>query len=346
MRALDIRQAAYSRERIDRAVLSGAEAVDSITQRRFFYDTTTHSWDWPNFQYAAPWRVWFDSHEMAGAPSLFVTGSLLPVPVVIAPGQYIMQPVNDGPPWTYIELRRDLNSAYGYNETPQNDIAITGPFGYWMRTRAAGSLAASVSTTGITTIMVNDGVSVGVGDVVNVDSERMIVYDSNYTDTTITFGGLSTAQANDNIVNVADGTQFARDEIIQVDSEWMLIQAIQGNNLIVKRGYDASVLSAHTGGTIWARRSLSVLRGALGSVAATHTDGAAIAVDETPGLCRQLAIAEAVVWLTQEPGAYGGSSAPMQPSSEGEPAPGAGLPDLRTRVLASRYTRKARSRVI
>jgi hypothetical protein len=346
MRALDIRQAAYSRERIDRAVLSGAEAVDSLTQRKFFYETTTHSFDWPNYQYAYPWRIWLDNKEMAGTPSLFVTGSLLPIPVVIPVGSYIMQPINSGPPWTYIELRRDTNSAFGYNETPQLDIAITGPFGYWQRVRPAGSLAATVSSTSATTVTVSDGVSVGVGDTMNIDSERMIVTGSHYIDTTISFAGLSTAQANDNIVNVADGTQFAEDETIQVDSEWLLIQSIQGNNLIVKRGWDASVLSSHTGGTIWARRSLSVLRGALGSVAATHTSGAAISVDETPGLIRQLAIAEAVVWLSQEPGAYGGASAPMQPSAQGEPAPGAGLPDLRNRVANSHYSRKARTRVI
>ncbi|MGI0086026.1 MAG: hypothetical protein ACREBQ_13185, partial [Nitrososphaerales archaeon] len=208
-----------------------------------------------------------------------------------------------------------------------------------------------------TTVNVSDGTSVGVGDVLIADAESMVVADSAYADTTVTFSGLSTAQASDNQVGVPSGAAFAIGEVVQVDSEWLLIQNISGNNLIVKRAWDGSVLAGHTGGTIWARRVLSVLRGQLGTMAATHTTEALLSVNAVPGLVHELAIAEAIDWLTQEPSAYSagmsatmtGWSAAMGQRTMGqqkEPMPGIGLYDLRQMVMNSRYCRKARSRVI
>jgi hypothetical protein len=351
-RALDIKQASYDNGRIDRAICAGTDAVESLTQRKFYPLDATRMWDWPNFQYAYPWRLWLDQYELAAIPTAITTGSLLPVPVVIPVSSVICHPINEGPPFTRIELRRDKNSAFGYNSTPQLDISITGTFGYWMKTRAAGSLAASALAAD-QTITVSDGVSPGVGDVVIIDSERMIVDDAQYVSTGVSFVGLSTAKASDNIVTVADGTKFTVGEVLQVDSEWLLIASITGNNLTVIRAWDASILSAHTGGTIYARRLLNVLRGSLGTTAASHSNNAPIVVSDVPGLVREMAIAESVVYLTQEPNAYGGAAAPQKATTQArggfnvsEMPAGAGLPDIRQRLGNSKFTRKARSRVI
>lgn len=351
-KALDVKQASYTNNQVDRAICSATDSVEDMTGRKFYPVDATRKWDWPNFQYSYPWRLWLDRSELAAPATLVTTGSLLPTPIVIPSAAIIYQPVNSGPPFTSIQLRRDLNNAFGYNTTPQLDIAITGTFGYWMKTRAAGTLAAPVLLAD-PTVTVSDGVSIGVGDVIIVDSERMIVIDANVVNTGITYSGLSQASAADNIVMVADGTQFVAGEVLQVDAEWLLILSIVGNVLVVKRAWDASIISGHAGGTIYARRLLSVLRGALGTTAATHTSGTSIVVSDVPALVRQLTIAEAEVSLAQEPTAFGGAAS-MQKSTTSaksgfnvsESIPGVGLSDIRNQVKNSRFTRKARTRVI
>jgi hypothetical protein len=351
-RALDVKQAAYTDNQVDRAICSATDAVESLTGRKFYPLDATRRWDWPNYQYSYPWKVWLDQYELAAIPTQVTTGSLLPNPVVIPVSAVICHPINEGPPFTRIELRRDMNFAFGYNNTPQLDIAITGTFGYWMQTRAAGTLASSALATDLT-LTVSDGVSTGVGDVIIVDSERMIITGTRFIDTTISYSGLSSASAADNIVMVADGTKFTQGEVLQVDSEWILIQSIVGNTMVVKRAWDASILTSHGSGTLYARRQINVLRGQLGTAAAIHSNNAPIVVNDVPSLARQLAIAEAVVWLTQEPNAYGGQAAPQKAVTQNrggygvsDPPAGAGISDLRQRVENNKITRKARTRVI
>jgi hypothetical protein len=346
MRALDVQQAAYRSESVDRAIVAAAEAVDGLAQRRFFTEIKTCSWDWPNFQYTYPWKLWLEAQELAGQPTLVVSGSLEPIPTIIPSGDYILGPVNIGPPFTNIELRRDTNAAFGFGSTPQLDIAITGPFGYWDKTRLAGSLTAGIGTTDLV-VSVSNANLVGVGDVLICGAERMVVWDANYVDTGIVFlTGITTAQASDRVGTVTDGTKFSRGEVIMVDFEWMMIVQIVGNNIVVKRAWDGSALATHAGGDIWAERSYSVLRGQLGTISATATTGTALSVSEVPGLIRELAIAESVVWLAQEPAGYSGASAAQPQGSQNEPKPGAGLPDLRARVLNSKYTRNLRKRAV
>ncbi len=331
-RASEFKYAAYANERIDRAILSAADAVEGLTQRRFYPEDRTVKKDWPNFQYAYPWRVWLDKDELAAQPTQVVTGSLNPVPTVIPSTDYIAHPINTGPPFRSIELRRDKSSSFGAGSSPQLDIGITGTFGYWTKTRIAGALAADMTTTTQTTASISNSALVGVGDILICGTERMIVQDAQFVNTAAAFSGLSSASAADKIVSVVDGTQFGVGEVLLVDSEWVLIEAITGNNLIVRRAWDASVLAVHTSGTLWARRLLTVLRGQLGTISATHTTGAVLSVSEVPGLIRELAIAEAEVFLAQETGGYG----------EATPKAGPGLPDIRQTVINSVYTRKAR----
>ena len=191
-----------------------------------------------------------------------------------------------------------------------------------------------------------------------VDSERMLVTDASYITTGITpLSGCTTAQANDVTLAVPSGPAFTVGEVILLDSEWMLVQNIIGNNLIVKRGWDGSILSTHALPVIWARRLLSVLRGQLGTVAASHSNLAPITIQQAPGQVKQLNIAEAIVSLIAEPSGYAGQTGGNTTNgSTGignttfqtrmkEPMPGPGLPMLREQVYTL-YGRKVRSRVI
>lgn len=341
-RALEIKQAAYASDDIDRANLAAAEAVEGLTQRRFYPEDKTVKFDWPNFQYAPPWKLYLDQYELAAAPSKVVSGALLPAPVEFTSGQYILHPVNEGPPYKRLELRRDLAVAFGNNSTPQLDIAITGTFGYWTKMSAAGTVAVQQEVAD-TTLTVSNGSRVGAGDVIIIGDERMIVTDDSYVNTTKTFAGLTQASAADKQVAVVSGPDFSVGEVLLVDQEWVLVENITGNTLTVRRGWDGSLLDSHTGGTIWARRQYSVLRGQLGTTASQHLAAAAVYVSVVPGLIKQLSIAEAVVWLTQEKGAYGGAS---QQGGSTEPPAGPGLPDIRKQVFCSPLTRHTRSRAV
>lgn len=349
-RALDVKQAGFNDGQIDRQIISGTDSVEALLQRKFYPSDGTRKFDYPNYQLARPWRLWLDADELAAAPTLVTSGA-----VTIPSASYILRPENTGPPFTNIELKRSTNAAFGNSSAPQQDIAITGTFGYWNRTTPTGALAAQISSTSATSVTVNAaaGAGVGSGDVLVCESERMLVQNSLFVSTGISFSsGLSTASAADNQLSVPDGTQFVIDEVLRVDFEWVLVLDIVGNTLLVKRAWGGSVLAAHSPGAISARRSLTVARGVLGTTAATHANSTPLSIVTVPGLVKELALGEALVGMTQEPSAYAQSSFAgwygQNSRSQGqqrEPGPGVGLADLRIRCY-SRYARCVRSRVV
>jgi hypothetical protein len=357
-RAMDVQQAAYTDTVIDRKLQSASGAVDRLCMRKFYPLLTTYHWDWPNYQYAYPWQLWFDQRELAGDPQFapggqIVSGSFLASPIPITVGQYIMLP-EDGPPYTHFQLRRDTNAAFGYNTTPQWDVAITGYFGYWLQTEVAATLAAAVTSSMQSTVTVTANGLIDAGSTLVLGNERMLVTNNSYVSTSIvTISGGTNASAADNTIAVADGTQFAAQEVILIDSEWMLIQTIIGNNLIVKRAYSGSVLATHnTGATIWAKRQLTVQRAFLGTAASTYSINASVSIDIYPELITDLTIAEALTGLIQEPQGYANTQqrtwygqTQRGQGQQAESFPGPGLPDLRDQVIDA-YARKARSRVI
>lgn len=361
-RAMDIKAAAYNNGQIDRQLVAASESAESLCKRVFYVNQTTHSWDWPNFNYAVPWRLYLDKWELAAQPTSIISGPYLTTPVNIPLANVIFQPVNESPPYRWIELRRDLNSAFGNNTTPQNDIQITGPFGYWLNTFPVGSLSVAVSSTIATTVQlsIGSGAGAGVGDTIIIDSESMLVQDANYVAVDVTVSGLTSnpPSKSDVAIGVANGANYTTGETLIVDSEAMLITFITGNTLTVQRAWDGSVLSPHAANApIYAKRSLTVQRGILGTTAATHTQGTAVAARMIPGLVKEYSLAVAMVGMIQEPGGYtlglGTTSGRMSTSygSRGqsqlrEPIPGVGLSELEDRLINSKYARKVRTWVI
>jgi hypothetical protein len=348
-RALDVKQAAYNNVQIDRQIQMSGDEVDDLCKRYFYPIDATYKWDWPNFQYTYPWKVYFNQHGLIVLKTLNSGGVIIPNNAVIP------RPENDGPPYTWMELRRDMNFSFGNGPTPQQEIQVTGTWGWWLNTRPGGIIASALTDTTGTVVQLNvgSGVYVGVGDTILIDTERMIVTDSSYIDTTISFSGLSTPSPNDNVVGVPDGTKFAVGEVLQADAEWLLIVSIMGNNLVVKRAWDGSVLTSHTGGTLFSNRQVTVVRGALGTVASTHLVNAPVSVFSIPGLVNELSIAYSLIGLTQEVSVYAGGATRSTMSQNSvrtggqiaEPYPGTGIQGLEQRV-AQKYGRVARTRVV
>ena len=340
--ATDIQSTADFDLQIDSSLEEAAEIVDGLCHRRFYNVLTTQYWDWPNFQRAYPWRIWFDERELADvtstSPVVTTGGEVIPTSAIF------WGPWNYSPPFTYMELDRSQSYSYGVSPTPQRDVSITGTFGYWTRTRSAGTLAANVSSTTVSTITVSDSSQLDVGDVLTVDSETMLVQDTAMADTgqQQTGSGCTTALTNDVQLTVGNGASLHTQEIIQLDAERMLITSITGNVATVIRSYDGTVLATHSNAEVYALRLLTVSRGGFGSIAATHTSGAAITAALVPGAVRELAVAEALNSVFQKTSAYARSIGEAGPAT---PVPGGSLPSLRAQVL-SRYGRKHRSRVI
>lgn len=334
--AMDVKLSARNYSQIDMAIEAGTEAVEKALHRAFYPTIRTRYFDWPNFQYAYPWRLWLDEWELAAIPTSVTTGGE-PIPV----GAINFEPINSGPPFTYLELQRNLNYGFGVGPTPQRDIGILGPFGYWTRTTPAGALAAAMPDTTSTTAQVTNSAAVGVGDSILVDAERLLVQDRAMVSTGQTqVSGLATAEAKDVSLTVSGGT-FYVGEVLLLDSERVLITDI-GATLTVVRGWQGTVLAAHTGATIYAPRLLTVERGSLGTNAATHLGAAPVNRGLYPALVKEMALGEAVVDMRQRVGGW----TSVQGSGQSKVAQiGAGLPDLRDRCYTA-YGRKARQRTV
>jgi hypothetical protein len=341
MSAPDIQQVQNYVRHVDSAIEAAVTDINGLCHRRFWNEIKTQYWDWPNYQRAVPWKVWFDERELAD--------TTVNVPVVTSGGMVIPAsailwgPWNYSPPYTFMELNRSQSYSYGLGNTPQRDVAITGNYGYWTKTKPGGTLAAAVTTTTAGTVTVSDASVVGVGDVITADSESMLVSDNAMADTgqAQAGGGCSTASAADNVLTVSDGTKIHAGEVLQLDAEWMLALSVTGNSATVERGCGGTVLTVHTGAEVYALRLLTVLRGFGGTAAATHANSAPVTVALVPGQVRELAIAESLNYIFQKTSGYARTIG----ENGARPVPGGSLPDLRNRVFAA-YGRKARSRVI
>lgn len=342
--AADFKLTARNDTQVDEAIESASDSIEGLLHRHFYPQDDTRYVDWPNFQYAYPWRVWLDAAELAdvtvNVPVITSGGNVIPA------GHIFWGNPRYTPPYTYFELNRAYGDTLGQGDTPQRDVAITGTFGYWLKWAVAGALAAAVSDTTGTSITVTDSAAAGVGDVILLDSERMLLTDKAMASTGLTQqgAGVSTAQASDVALalGTGNGSKVAVGETLLLDSERMLIVDIAGDTATVKRAWDGTVLATHTSATIYAQRTWTVERGALGTTAATHSNAAAVSRHVTPGLVKSLAIGEALVEVRQRIGAYSesqGTGAAKQTNI------GKGLDDLRARCLV-RFGRTGRSRVV
>ncbi|MFG3510246.1 hypothetical protein ACGF5F_32640 [Streptomyces sp. NPDC047821] len=338
-RALDVKETARNARQIDRAIEGASRSVETLCHRRFYPVVATRYWDWPDGRTSRPWRLWLDDNELISVTTITSGGTTIPST------DFFLEPVRSGPPYNRVEIDLDSSAAFGGGATHQRSIAITGLYGYRNDETAVGALAealdaseASIDITGAASA------ELGVGSVLRVDSERMIVTGRSMLDTGQNLGGAGlTAQANSVTVAVTDGTAYAIDEVILVDSERMLIVDIAGNSLTVRRAWDGSVLAAHTAGTdIYAPRTLTVTRGALGTTAATHTPATSVYRWNPPGPVRQLTLAEAISTLTLEQAGYSLMLRSGETGSERK-RDQRGLEVLREQVYAS-HGRKARIR--
>lgn len=337
---LDVKETARSNARIDRALADATEAVHGLCHRVFYPVVATRYFDWPNQQYARPWRLWLDANEVISVTTLASGGT------TIASSDYFLEPNQYGPPYDRIEIDLDSNAAFGGGDTHQRDITVTGLYAGCPLTETQTGATTEALDTSETSIDVDATTSaaVGVGNLLRIDNERVIITSRSNLDTGQTLGGSGLTNINSSVtVTVQSGTTFAAGETILIDGERMRVDDIAGNTLVVTRAWDGSTIAAHTvGATIYAPRTLTVTRGALGTTAAAHNSGATAYRWDPPGPVRQLTVAEALTDLLQGRSGYARTAGAGENERE---VTGRGLADLRARVYTS-HGRKARTRAV
>jgi hypothetical protein len=341
--ALDLKETARSNSQVDRAIDAASRNAEGLCHRRFYPQVDTRYFDWPD-QYARPWRLWLDDSELIELTAITSGGESIPT------GNINLEPNRDGPPYNRVEIQTSTNSAFGGGSTTQRDITITGLWGYRNDEAAAGTVAAAASDTA-TTLTVSSAGAIGVGQVLRIGTERLIVTERAMVTTGQTLQADLTDKKNSQVATVTDGTAFSVGEVLLLDAERMRIVDIAGSNLIVERAWDGSTLATHTGSTIYASRSLTVTRGALGTTAAAIAQDAAIYRWEPPGPVRTLTIADAVTTLLQESSGYarttgvGTTSRQVGGGNVAKTEYGTGLDALRALVYVQ-CGRKARVRAV
>jgi len=340
-RALDSKQTARNDEEVDRAIEAGYQAIKGLTHRDFHPWTGTRYMDWPNYQYARSYRLWLEANEVASVATLTSGGT-----TISASDYFLRRSDNiDEAPYTHIEIDLDSSAAFSAGDTHQRSVAITGVFcGCPVNEGPAGTITEALADTTGTTVVISNSSLVGVGTIIKVDSERMLVTERAMRDTGVNTAGALTASNADVAVTMSTTTDAPTvGDVILIDSERMLVVDVASTTLTVKRAWDGTVLATHANPSdIYALRTLTVTRGFLGTTAATHLDNATVVKFLPPPGVRELNIAEAMNILQQEGSGYGRESGKGEGTQEFF---GRGLDALREQVRTA-FGRKARTRAI
>lgn len=371
MRALDFPPGIDVTAAVDRALTDVAENIEGNLHRVFYPSDDTRYFDWPSQgmsgggQYADPWRYWLDENDIVCMTSLVSGGVTLPLnQVFLRPWE---NPRKGRPYYTAVELDRAYNVQFGNNaQTPQYSIAMGCTWGYGADADPAGTLAAGVGLDDAT-ITVTDGSKAGPGDLIILGygrgdapfpgsdphagaippfvGERILITDVTpvATGLTQTGSGCTSALDNDQQLQWTGEGSLNPGEVITIDSEDMLVQKIIGEVATVRRGFNGSTLTSHSGSAIYAWREYSVLRAQLGtSYLGPYDSGAPVVRHRVPSMIRGLAIAEVENQLLQEGSGYART---MGSGESSMPAPGAGLAD-KWAECKTRHGRKSRQRTV
>ena len=316
-RATDYATTALRATHIDRALQSASRSLETRLHRHFYplTETVTFQDPYPLAFSGSSWAFGFYlERDLRSVTAVTVDGT------AVASTDYSLHPSKYGPPYSAI----DLPSFVGVT------TVINGLWGYSADTKTGGTITANISTTTATTLSCSDASLVGIGDLILINSEQMVVTGRATADTTTNTNGALTADIAEQTVTVGDGTAIKLGETITIDTERMLVTNIVTNDLTVERAYDGSTLAAHSDATdVYAARTLTVVRGQVGTTATIHTSADTITVNVPPAEIVEACIAETLTLLEQESSGYGR----VIGSGEGQrEAAGKGLADVRRRV--------------
>lgn len=330
--ALDSKATAYVNRKVDRAIGAASRTAEGLLHRRYYPQLDTRYFDWPNWDYAPTWRLYLGSNELISlATNGFVSGG-----TIIPASNYILRRLDadTNPPYTVLDVNLGTNSALSSAaSTFQQSIGLTGTYGYRDELDdTAGTLATTVNAS-VVTVDVTNSAAIGIGSIVNLDTERMQVSARSQLTTGTTITAPLTASNANVLLSVSDGTQYHQDEVITIDGEKMIVRDIASNTVTVQRAWDGSVLATHNSATVvFAPRRMTVVRAVLGSTAAAHTSGIEVYTQSYPEPLVSLVIAYALNQILQEAAGYARVSGSGDNQKE---YTGRGIKDLEADAVAA-----------
>lgn len=298
--ALDIKPGARADAAVARAVAGATDSVQGLCHRTFVPWQGTRYFDFPDASsYSVPWVLRLGEHEVVSVSQLVAGGT------TIDADDYSLEPNGDGAPYSRIEIQLDSAAALAAGPTSQRAVAVTGVWaGCRVTMDPVATLAEALDATE-TGVDVSDSAAIGTGDLLQVDSEWMVVTARRMLDTGVNIDAADSLTADKADVAITVSTLTGAptvDETILIGSERMLVVDVAGSVLTVQRAVNGTVLAVHAGSAdIYAPRTLTVRRGAQGTTAATHTTAATVSRQVKPGLVRSLAVGEATAIMLQEP---------------------------------------------
>lgn len=322
---MDIKETARANALVDRCIRSASRSLDGFLRRRFYPQYATRYFDWPNANRARTGRLWLDEHFLISFTEVTSGG------VVVPDADVILYP-DGGPSYDQLELNSSSTAAWTTDGTAQNSIGVTGLWGETDDHDPAGVLDGAVADAVTTAVTVTASSTIGVGSLLKVDTERMMVTERRMADTGETLTAGIAANKADQLLLGHDPTQFSEGDLIAVGAERMRVDAVQGTTIVVSRAWDGSPLAAHSvGASVYAPRLLTVARGAVGSTPTSHLDGATVSVWHVPDLIEEFCAAEALNAVAQKRASY----ARVSGSGDNERETSVrGLADVRDRALA------------
>lgn len=336
MAASDTANTARSRKRIDKAIAGATRSIEEATGRRFYPLLDTRTFDWPTLGLpptAPSWMLLLDEDE-AISVSTVVSGG-----VTLTDDQWFARPSNApsrGKPYTNIQINvGEIGSFDSGPITQQDAIAVSGAFGYPGRDVEQAVVLADNGAT----VDVSSSADIGVGSLLKIDDERLVVTGRSQLDTGVTLTSGVDAKPNLTLIQVSDASTIQEDEVLLADGEKMLVTDVAGNNLLVKRAWDGTVLAPHATVALYAPRRLQVARAALGTTQGSHGASSPVNAWEFAEFINDWCVAESLVTLLREKSSYadvtgGGTTSKLD-------VRGVAVADIRTRAIAA-YARMGR----
>lgn len=301
--AINVTAPGYVDDQIDREIRTASLIIDGDLRRPracFWPVTDTRYFDWLDHQHSLTWRLWLNGNDLAAAPTKVLSGG-----VDITSGVLARNGVGDSiPPFSSLEVDLNTDATFMATSSYQRAIAVTGLYLACPPDEADGGVLSALGTTTASTATLSDSNLVGVGSVIRVDTERMAVTGKTFAASGLTIQADLAASHAGQLVSLGSSA-VAAGETLLVDAEQMRITAVAGTNAIVQRAVNGSTLATHTtGAAVYLDRSVTLLRGALGTTATTHALNAPIFVHQVPSPAQTLAVAETLRLLGLERAGY------------------------------------------
>src|SRR3990167_3909924 len=304
---------------VDRHIDAAARHIDRILGLRegvFIPKTQTRNFNWPQDGDVADrnrngWTLYLDEGliSISGVTRDGDTATAIPS------ADIFLEPANEGPPYTRLELDRsstDANATFAstISTTNQQAVRVAGSWGYKSATEAAGTVSSGLaSDAAAASCVCSNSSPIGVGDTLLIGTEQVFVSGRAFAalgSILVNDAGI-TADVTDNTITVDGSHGLVAGEIIKLDSEEIYITSVATNVLSVIRAYNGTALAAHADDTaVQIARTLTIVRGVNGTTAAVHANATAVSRYAVPLDVNEYAVARALHAFTQDEGRWTG----------------------------------------